>query len=1068
MSPIRYHWVKPTALLLAVVLTSGCFSGSKKARILQRADSYFNTGEYEKAKVEYLNLLRLDNQNVRAFRQLGFIWMEEGVPRRAAPFLMRTRELAPQDNQARTKLAFAFMGVGHPAEARKEAGTVLDQDPSNSDALLVFADSSQSKEDIADADNRVKNFPQKETAGFHIAAANVAVKKGEIGAASDELQQAISADPRSSRAHLALASIYLIRKDPVRVPAELKTAAELAPLRSDERITYAEYQASHGAAGEAKTFLQDLTKKAPDYIPAWRVLAQMSLGEKKYDETLSILENIFSRDPDNPEGHVIESEVWVNKDQTKKALGILEKLDDTYPNNPAVKLDLGRAYFKNNDIARAKTALEQSIAVNPDYAQAVLALAELNIRTGNAKDAIPPLEDLVRKQQDLFTTTRLLAQAYHAAGQNDKAISVLREQTQKIPNWAEPYYLLGINFREQKKDADARAAFAKASEIEPQNPGPIEQLVDMDIADKKFDAASQRVQQQLLQKNPKSAPGHFLLGKIFVAQKRADEAEKELQNAIESDPNFDVAYRLLIATYLDTGKLPQAVSRLQEMLAKNPNNTGALFTLGMAFSAQKDYPQARDTYEKLLKIQPNHAGALNNLANLYVERLNQLDRAQELATKAHSSMPANPVITDTLGWILYKRGDYQQALPLLQESAGKLPDNPEVQFHLGMDLYMMGQVDPARLALEKATQSTTEFDGKKEAQERLTQLQSSQGAPSGNRTGAGAKAQPNDLIALLGTAEASEKQGDFTKAARDYEQAFKINPKLATTALKLAQLNSGPLHEPARALDYARKARDLSPNDPQSAGTIGRIALQAGNFSWAYSLLQESALRGVNNDPAVLHDLAMANYALGKISDARKTMQRAVDANPAPADLEDAKRFLAMTATERPSQTEVETVLKTQPDYVPALMAQAIIDLQQNKVEKAAGIYQDVLKKYPDFAPAQKQLAVTYAGDSGKLKQAYDLAMKARKALPEDPDVARTLAELSFKRNEFPYAVQLFQESAAKQPLPANDLYYLGMAQIQAKQEAEGRKNLEQALSAGLPDPLAQEAKKRLAEQKDK
>ena len=96
--------------------------------------------------------------------------------------------------------------------------------------------------------------------------------------------------------------------------------------------------------------------------------------------------------------------------------------------------------------------------------------------------------------------------------------------------------------------------------------------------------------------------------------------------------------------------------------------------------------------------------------------------------------------------------------------------------------------------------------------------------------------------------------------------------------------------------------------------------------------------------------------------------------------------------------------------------------------------------------------------------KAYDLAIKARKTLSDDPELARTLAELNFKRKEFPYAIQLFQQSAAKQPLPAKDLYYLGMAQLQTKQDVKGRETLERALAAGLQDPLAQEARQRLAE----
>jgi predicted Zn-dependent protease len=168
------------------------------------------------------------------------------------------------------------------------------------------------------------------------------------------------------------------------------------------------------------------------------------------------------------------------------------------------------------------------------------------------------------------------------------------------------------------------------------------------------------------------------------------------------------------------------------------------------------------------------------------------------------------------------------------------------------------------------------------------------------------------------------------------------------------------------------------------------------------------------------------------------------------------------------AEPDVQKILKAQPDYVPALIAQAAIQLQRNDAKSAAGIYSQVLSRYPDFAPAQKRLAAIYAERPDDLAKAYDLAIKARRALPSDPELARTLAELNFKRKEFPYAIQLLQESAGKQPLPAKDLYYLGMAQLQTKQDSKGRETLERALAAGLSEPLAQEVKQRLAEQQPK
>ena len=73
---------KIVSLTLAVTFIVACSKEAKKTRFLAEADSYFKTGDYDKAKVEYLNVLRLDNQNTTAFRQIGVIWFEQGAPLR--------------------------------------------------------------------------------------------------------------------------------------------------------------------------------------------------------------------------------------------------------------------------------------------------------------------------------------------------------------------------------------------------------------------------------------------------------------------------------------------------------------------------------------------------------------------------------------------------------------------------------------------------------------------------------------------------------------------------------------------------------------------------------------------------------------------------------------------------------------------------------------------------------------------------------------------------------------------------------------------------------------------------
>ena len=160
----------------------------------------------------------------------------------------------------------------------------------------------------------------------------------------------------------------------------------------------------------------------------------------------------------------------------------------------------------------------------------------------------------------------------------------------------------------------------------------------------------------------------------------------------------------------------------------------------------------------------------------------------------------------------------------------------------------------------------------------------------------------------------------------------------------------------------------------------------------------------------------------------------------------------------------MQNELKSDPNYVPALMAQAALLAQRGQPKPATETYTDILHRLPDFAPAQKRLAALYAQDPSTVAAAYDLATKARKTFPDDPELSELLGRLSYEKKEYPHAIQLLQETARKRPLDADSLFYLGMSQLQARQKTEARGVLSQALTDGLQEPFATEAKQALAQ----
>jgi len=114
------------SLTLAVLLVTACSKEAKKERLVREAGHYFKAGNYDKARVTYLNVIRLDPQNALAFERIGTMWQEDSAPLRAAAFLAKASELDPNNIQNRIRLARCYVATGQFADGTKEALKVLE------------------------------------------------------------------------------------------------------------------------------------------------------------------------------------------------------------------------------------------------------------------------------------------------------------------------------------------------------------------------------------------------------------------------------------------------------------------------------------------------------------------------------------------------------------------------------------------------------------------------------------------------------------------------------------------------------------------------------------------------------------------------------------------------------------------------------------------------------------------------------------------------------------------------------------------------------------------------------
>ena len=674
-------------LAVGLVMMAGCTRSpeAKKARHLARGDTYFSRQQYREALIEYRNVLRIEATNPRAIRQLGLAHYQIGELGQAFRYLRKSQELAPDDLEVRGKLGNIYLVGRKLKEAREQAAFVLEKDPKNLDALILLASAARTSEEVAAAIHRLQEARADfaDRAKFPLTLGALYLRKRDVAGAEAAFQEAVAREPKSVDAHLALGDFYTVKRDVERAEQEFKLAAELAPVGSSTGVKLADFYLLVGKPEEAKRVLEEITDKASHFLPAWRRLAEMALADGKYDESVKALQVILKKNPSDPEGHLLRGRVHLAKRETTEAIQEFQRVLKLEPRLPPARYDLALAQLQAGNAQQAKAELTEATSIDPNFVAARLLLAQLNIRTGAPEPAIKDLEQLVAKQPIMSPAYKLLGVAYLTKRDSVKAELAYRKVTALAPKDPSGPYLVGLSLQAQGKRAEARKEFEAALSLAPDYVEPLVRLVSMAFAEKQPNIALDRVHKQIALV-PKSGALQYLLGEVYLARREMDQAETAYLKAVELEPRLMGAYVQLGNLYAAQGKDDQALAKLNEALKVNPKNVVALMLSGVIYGRKGDIAKAQEAYEKALELNPRFAPAANNLAWLYSEYGGDKEKALQLAQKAKGLAPDDPRISDTLGWILYKRGVYKRALSLLKESADKLPENEEVQQHLRM------------------------------------------------------------------------------------------------------------------------------------------------------------------------------------------------------------------------------------------------------------------------------------------------------------------------------------------------------------------------------------------------
>lgn len=126
------------------------------------------------------------------------------------------------------------------------------------------------------------------------------------------------------------------------------------------------------------------------------------------------------------------------------------------------------------------------------------------------------------------------------------------------------------------------------------------------------------------------------------------------------------------------------------------------YTRGMVFERLDQWNKAEQDLQTALSKNPNNPFVMNYLAYGWADQGIHLDKALNMLRKAVSLQPNDGYIIDSLGWTLYRMGQYQEAIKHLEKAVSLLPYDAVLNDHLGDAYWQVGRHLEAKFQWQRA------------------------------------------------------------------------------------------------------------------------------------------------------------------------------------------------------------------------------------------------------------------------------------------------------------------------------------------------------------------------------
>jgi tetratricopeptide (TPR) repeat protein len=500
--------------------------------------------------------------------------------------------------------------------------------------------------------------------------------------AIEQYEAIIRVEPSKSDNHLLLGRLYILNKDYSKAENEFKSAARLDPDSEEAITSLAFLYNEEGDSRRASEVLNSVPegKRTPKMYSA---LGYTFEQEKDYKNAIASYRKALALDKENVDAMRGLAQNLTNDNQIDAALDEWRAVQEADPQDAQASLRISEIYRRQGKFDEAMTNLKKAESLVQDS-------LEISYNEAMILEAQGKYDEAATVLQNLVTRTTSADGNYTSGERNNRALFLER---------------LGNVYREAGKTQLALETFRKIVDLGgAESSRGYQELIDT-YRDQKQWADASRIAQEAAKKLPEDKDLKLTLAQEMADEGRPEDAVKLAKAQLTGKPEDRAIYVALSQLYARQRHWKEAEGALAqaEKLATKPDEKEYVqFVFGSLYERQKKYGPAEQAFRQVLQMDPNNSMTLNYLGYMLADRNTHLEEALNLIKRAVDLDPQNGAYLDSLGWVYFRLGNYDQAEENLRRASEKTPNDATVQDHLGELYAKTGKLKMAAVHWERA------------------------------------------------------------------------------------------------------------------------------------------------------------------------------------------------------------------------------------------------------------------------------------------------------------------------------------------------------------------------------